>query len=79
MAQEKISGDVFDNKRNVTVGLGRIIYGTESVHGDPEGWVIPGGRRTSSYSEALLAAQWIDRYMRLGVSRLREVKKMPRT
>ena len=74
---ERIPSDIFHNPRNVQVGMGRILWGTQTtVDGVlyPAGWVIPGGRRTNSYSEALLAAQWIDRYIRLRIG-----KKMPQS
>lgn len=74
---ERVSGDVFSSPKNVQIGMGRILWAPEGTfHGvlHPAGWVIPGGRRTNSYSEALLAAQWIDRYIRLRVG-----KKMPQS
>jgi len=55
---------VFDDERNVTVGRGRIIWAraTRPTVGPavPEGWALPGGRRTTDKEEARAAASWID-------------------
>lgn len=50
--------------RNITVGRGRILYdSTGGIRGGVwclPGWVLPGGRRTTSAEEAVNAATWID-------------------
>ena len=56
---------VFDDKRNLTMGVGRIIWAkaARTASGEhPEGWVLPGGRRTQDNTEALLAVAFINRY-----------------
>lgn len=46
----------FDHPRNITVGKARVIYAPgimgyiKPIH--PEGWVLPGGRRTQDEHEA---------------------------
>lgn len=50
----------FDHPRNITVGKARVIYAlavmgfSKPIH--PEGWVLPGGRRTTDFAEAHAAA-----------------------
>ncbi len=51
----------FDHPRNILQGIGRVIYaetlrGTDGSVRMPEGWVLPGGRRTQSESEAKAVA-----------------------
>lgn len=41
----------FDHPRNITFGHARLIY-AEPVGRRPRGWVMPGGLRTTDYSEA---------------------------
>lgn len=57
----------FDHKHNITVGAGRVIYALEChpVGRDPllEGWALPGGRRTTSRSEAFGVACAMDGLM----------------
>jgi len=54
----------FDDVRNITVGKGRVIWAPATVTGSkqffPEGWVLPGGRRTLDREEAEAAARAID-------------------
>jgi hypothetical protein len=54
----------FDDVRNITVGKGRIIWAPATVVGTnrflPEGWVLPGGKRTLDREEAEAAARAID-------------------
>jgi hypothetical protein len=58
----------FDDKRNINIGIGRIIWGpatvTESKQVFHEGWVLPGGRRTLDRQEAETAARVIDAGLR---------------
>ena len=53
--------------RNITVDRGRILYdNTGGIRGGVwclPGWVLPGGRRTTSAEEAVAAATWIDAEM----------------
>lgn len=71
MAQIPI--EPFRHDQNITVGRGRILYGSACrpvLKVDDEGnvlrgvlkagWVLPGGRRTQNGSEAVAAATWID-------------------
>lgn len=55
---------IFDDKRNVTVGVGRVIYARSSMDRDgryfPEGWVLPGGARTDNHERAYAVARAID-------------------
>lgn len=55
----------FDDPRDITVGKGRIIWAKacRPVEGgrQPEGWVLPGGVRTTNRLEALAAAVEMDR------------------
>lgn len=57
----------FHDIRNITVGRGRILYDSSGGIKDGEwrvpGWVLPGGRRTTSAEEAVAAATWIDAEM----------------
>lgn len=54
----------FHHEKNLTVGRGRILYAsTGGIRGGVwclPGWVLPGGRRTTSAEEAIAAATWID-------------------
>ena len=54
---------VFIDPRNITVGVGRILYDTTRI---PNGWVLPGGKRTDNRDEAWYAAAAIDRMARGG-------------
>ena len=55
----------FDDPRNIVVGRARIIWAMEAKTMDGtlliEGWVLPGGRRTTDRVEATLAADYINR------------------
>lgn len=55
----------FAHEKNITVGNGRIMYGSKCfpVSGGPqqkEGWVLPGGTRTQDRDRAFEVAQWIN-------------------
>ena len=41
----------FTDKRNITIGKARVIYAL-STGNLPDGWVLPGGRRTTDQFEA---------------------------
>ena len=62
--------DVYASPLNITIGRGRILWGeaTEDarkrIH--PAGWVLPGGRRTTSREQAEAAAKRIDEISRYG-------------
>lgn len=45
----------FRDPRNITVGIARVIWGTETER-HPAGWVLPGGLRTTDRHEAHAAA-----------------------
>jgi len=54
----------FYHANNLQYGRGRLLW-AKALHQDdgtqlPEGWVLPGGRRTQDAQEALLVAQNID-------------------
>lgn len=55
---------VFADGRNLSVGKGRILWGTATQTSRnmvyEEGWVLPGGQRTKNYDVALTYARWID-------------------
>jgi hypothetical protein len=55
---------VFADGRNISVGKGRILWGTATQTSRnmvyEEGWVLPGGQRTRDYDVALAYARWID-------------------
>lgn len=57
----------FHHQKNIQVGRGRILYDSTGGIKDGEwrvpGWVLPGGRRTTSAEEAVAAATWIDAEM----------------
>jgi len=55
---------VFLDFRNIQIGKGRILWGTETQNGKmqyfKEGWVLPGGERTTDEKVAIEWAKWID-------------------
>lgn len=57
----------FDHPRNITVGKARVIYAMPVTEDfaikHPEGWVLPGGRRTQDYLEAYSMAVRMDKEM----------------
>ncbi len=59
---------VFADGRNLSVGRGRILWGTATQTSRnmvyEEGWVLPGGRRTKNLDVALAYARWIDEQCR---------------
>lgn len=59
---------MFADGRNMTVGRGRILWGTatQTNRGEivEEGWVLPGGRRTRNPDVARAFAKWIDEQTR---------------
>ena len=59
---------VFADGRNMTVGRGRILWGTATQTSRheivEEGWVLPGGQRTRNPDVARAFAVWIDAQMR---------------
>lgn len=51
--------DRFNHPKNITIGVGRIIWA--SKYGlIEEGWALPGGRRTTDFDEAWAMAFTID-------------------
>lgn len=54
----------FDDPRNIHVGNARVIWAKETrpINGLPrqEGWVLPGGRRTTDRGEAREVAAQMD-------------------
>lgn len=71
----------YQHAKNIRVGAGRILWGVgcrpvlkfddngEALRGAVRaGWVLPGGMRTQSSSEALAAAAWIDQNHRGGLA-----------
>lgn len=59
---------IFADARNMTVGRGRILWGTATQTGRNEivgeGWVLPGGQRTRDPEVARTFARWIDHQCR---------------
>ena len=60
----------FHHANNLQYGRGRLLW-AGALHRDngtqlPEGWVLPGGRRTQDATEALEVAQYIDSISRKG-------------
>ena len=55
---------VFADSRNITIGRGRILWGTATQTNRreivEEGWVLPGGHRTRNREVAEAFARWID-------------------
>jgi hypothetical protein len=65
MKQEDRDGyKIFMDGRNIQVGNGRILWGSETQVGSgkrfKEGWVLPGGFRTRDEDEARAWAKWIN-------------------
>ena len=54
----------FDHKNNITSGIARVIWATACcpIRGSeqPDGWVLPGGRRTQDRAEAAAVAMTMD-------------------
>jgi len=64
------TGARFDDPRNITHRGARVIW-SRACHPvgrdpQPEGWVLPGGRRTSNRSDASAAAMVMDELMTSG-------------
>ncbi len=57
----------FDHKNNITSGIARVIWATACcpIRGSeqPEGWVLPGGIRTTDKHEATAYAVRLDRLL----------------
>ena len=57
----------FDHPLDMTVGKARVIYALAVIGFSkviyPEGWVLPGGRRTQDKIEAYRAAEWMNELM----------------
>ena len=55
---------VFADGRSIIVGQGRILWGTATQTSRnmeyKEGWVLPGGQRTTDFEVAQAYARWID-------------------
>ena len=55
---------VFADGRSISVGKGRILWGTATQTSRNEivgeGWVLPGGQRTTDFEVAQAYARWID-------------------
>ena len=49
----------FSDKRNITSGMGRVIWAPAAGPFRPEGWVLPGGLRTTDEDKAWFAAHAI--------------------
>lgn len=66
----------FFHSRNIQSGYGRILYVRSTVTCDgsylPDGYALPGGRRTASEAEAREAAEFIDRLTRSSTVRTPE-------
>lgn len=62
---------VFADGRNMSVGKGRILWGTATQTSRNEivgeGWVLPGGQRTRDPDVAKAYARWIDDQFRARV------------
>jgi hypothetical protein len=74
------ASEVYYHPQNLEVGLGRILWGTATeVNGIhyPQGWVLPGGRRTQSESIARQAAEYINRACRSMPVQLRVASTIP--
>jgi hypothetical protein len=58
----------FYHPKNITSGFGRIVFAkattTLAGHYMPEGWVLPGGQRTSDEARAKRCADSIDEVVR---------------
>lgn len=52
----------FEDHRNLSVGRARVIWAPAWAY-LPEGWVLPGGRRTENFAEAHGVAVAMDRLM----------------
>ena len=50
----------FADKRNITVGVGRVIWAPAAGPFRPEGFALPGGLRTASVDEAWHCANAIN-------------------
>ena len=57
----------FDHPENITVGKARVIYALAVIGFSkviyPEGWVLPGGRRTQQLADAQAVAAAMDKLM----------------
>jgi hypothetical protein len=55
---------IFSHPKNIMVGSGRVLYANAVVdvsgNAHPEGWVLPGGRRTKDAEAAHRAAMLIN-------------------
>ena len=60
---EKQPATPFNDRRNVTVQRGRIIW-APMTQNMPAGYVLPGGQRTPDEGEAWLMAAQIDKITR---------------
>lgn len=60
--------NVFEHKRNIRLGKGRIIYGPAVIdisgRAHPAGWVLPGGVRIQDEAAAHAAALALDHVIR---------------
>ena len=63
LIEQRISG-VFDHPDNITLGKGRVIWAPSCGPFIPEGWVLPGGLRTTDIAGASAMAQLIDQLSR---------------
>jgi hypothetical protein len=64
MSKDDQARFVFDDPRDITIGAGRIVWAKAKYRDErrfPEGWVLPGGKRTLSRDDAEFAAKQIDR------------------
>ena len=54
----------FNHPENITVGVARVIYGTNGYSWAQEnGWFLPGGRFTKNRDDAVAAARSMNRLM----------------
>lgn len=61
------SGRAFDHPKNFSIGAARLIWAdaTDAVHctdkvARPEGWVLPGGERTTDTGRVMAVAAAMD-------------------
>lgn len=62
MTTETTPSPRFDDYRNIQVGRARVIWAPAWAY-LPEGWCLPGGRRTENFAEAHGVAVAMDRLM----------------
>ena len=64
MHQDQQPAKPFDHPQNITVGLARVIFGTNGYSwAQVSGWFLPGYRFTTSRDEAVAVATEMNRLM----------------